>query len=187
MHAKLFKNWWLLALRGVIFILLGLMILFNPAGGLLGLALYIGIATLIAGVFEFIAAFQNQHHEGWGWYLAEGIVDIVFGLILLSQPALTVLLISFILGFWTLFGGVMQIAGSFSARKDGVSNWWWWLLSGIVCVILGYWIITNPISVGLSLTVLIGLALLIIGIFVLLLSLRLRKFGNRVQEAAQGK
>ncbi|RDJ93437.1 hypothetical protein B4Q13_21895 [Lacticaseibacillus rhamnosus] len=61
------------------------------------------------------------------------------------------------------------------------------VLSGIVCVFLGYWIITNPISVGLSITVLIGLALLIVGIFVLLLSLRLRKLGHGVQAAVQGK
>jgi len=186
MNQKPFKHWWLLALRSVILIILGLMVLFNPTGGLLGLALYIAIAILISGIVELVAAFENRHQEGWGWYLAEGIFDLLIGIILISEPGLTVLLIAFILGFWILFAGVLQIAGSFSARKDGVSNWWWWLLSGIVCIGLGFWIIRNPVSVGLSLTVLIGIALLIIGLFVLLLALRLRKVANKIAEAVHG-
>ena len=46
-------NWWLLLLAGIIFLILAVKVMMHPAGSIIGLAFFIGWASLIAGVFPF--------------------------------------------------------------------------------------------------------------------------------------
>jgi uncharacterized membrane protein HdeD (DUF308 family) len=84
-----FKYWWLILLRGIILIALAWYVFVNPVGALVGLALYIGIGLLITGIFEISTALSlRKVNDNWGWNLAGGIIDGLFGLVLLSNRAL---------------------------------------------------------------------------------------------------
>ena len=50
---------------GIIMVILGFYVWFNPVASLLGLALYIGIAFIVVGAGYFLASFSYQS----GWYL----------------------------------------------------------------------------------------------------------------------
>ena len=66
---------------GIIMTVLGFYIIINPLTSLLALALYIGIAFIIAGAGYVVTSFSFQS----GWELFVGILDIFIGIIYTDQ------------------------------------------------------------------------------------------------------
>jgi uncharacterized membrane protein HdeD (DUF308 family) len=169
------KYWWLVLIKGIILILLSFFVFGNPVSALMGLVLYIGIATLATGIFLIIVSLSGPKEENWGWRLAEGIIDLIFGFVLLSNPGISAAVLPFVVGFWVIFSGILTFVGSFTAKKEGDSSWWMNLISGILIIIIGY-IITNNFFVGaVAITFWIGLGFLIAGVISISASLRMRK------------
>jgi uncharacterized membrane protein HdeD (DUF308 family) len=174
-----FKYWWLVLIKGIILIVLALFVFRHPVGALVGLTLYIGITLLFTGIFLIIAALSlRKSEEDWGWRLAEGILDVLFAFILLSNPGVTAAVFPFVVGFWVIFSGILIFVGSFKAKREGAENWWMGLIGGILTVILGYLITSNLVVGAIAITFWIGLGLLIFGILNISLSLRMRKISK---------
>ena len=170
------KYWWLLLIRGLILIVIGVIAFRHPMASLLGLALYFGIATLFSGVSMLMLSISNRNQmENWGWYMASAIIDLIFGFILLSHPGITATILPFILGFWIIFSGVIELFNSFQLKKEKVANWWTGLLGGIISIILGYFILRNPLAGVLTITYLLGFILIIAGVVNIYLSAALKK------------
>jgi uncharacterized membrane protein HdeD (DUF308 family) len=131
---------------------------------------------MFTGIFLIIAALTlRKHEEGWGWRLAEGILDVLFAFILLSNPSVTAAVFPFVVGIWVLVSGILIFVGSFRAKREGASHWWMGLIGGILTALLGYMITSNLVVGAMAITFWIGLGLLIFGILNVLLSLRMRK------------
>jgi hypothetical protein len=87
MSAVLAQNWWLMALRGVFAVLFGLIALFAPGAALLSLALLFSAYMLVDGALGIAAGVRAaQRNERWGWLIAEGLANIVVGVIAFVWP-----------------------------------------------------------------------------------------------------
>ena len=176
-----FQNWWVVTLKGILYAVLGIWIMMTPLESLLAIVLFLGAAIFTIGILYTISAISSRKENSqWGWYLAEGIVDILFGVVLMANPGITIIILPFLVGFWALFGGTLQIAGSFSLKSLGLKSWWLVLLGGILTVILGLIIIWNPIIASLVITIWIGLMLLLAGIFYIIVSLGLKRLAKEL-------
>lgn len=165
------KNWYMLLIKGLIMILLAILIFMSPAGALLTYVLYIGIGLLIAGVVRIIQGFRAKGVlDNWGWIALEGVVDIIIGFVLMAHPDITASILPFILGLWGTFYGFYLIIDAFS----GTGKMGWKLIGGILTVIVGFSIMFNPIMMGMTIAVWIGIMLLIVGIFNVVLSFSLK-------------
>ena len=91
--------------------------------------------------------------------------DIFVGFILIYNPGLTALVVSFMIGFWFLFYGITSLTDSFGLKDEGISNWWVGLLWGILAIIFGFWIMFRPFAGALTIVVLLGTFFMIAGIF----------------------
>ena len=100
---------------GIIMVILGFYVWFNPVASLLGLALYIGIAFIVVGAGYFLASFSYQS----GWYLLVGLLDILVGVILVANLGVTAATLPMIFALWCLAVGVIQLVTSFQLRKIG--------------------------------------------------------------------
>ncbi len=90
METTTFKNWWLVLIKGIILIILAFVIFRHPVGILMGITVYMGIGLLLTGIALIIAAIAARNDiENWGWRLAEGILDALFGIMLLANPRIT--------------------------------------------------------------------------------------------------
>lgn len=176
------KFWWMFLLKGIVLILLAFYVFRHPVGALVGLALYIGIATLVTGIILLLATAAGPRDENWGWRIAEGIIDIIFGLILLSNPAVTATVLPFVVGFWIMFSGVLAFVGSFSRKKEGDSTWWVNLLTGLLGIVIGYVITNNLFAGAVAITYWMGFGFLIAGVFNLAVALKMRKVGKAIPE-----
>ncbi len=182
MNTSLLKHWWMPLIKGIILVILSILVFMNPEGAILGLALYIGIALLFAGFVLVISAISySSQIKGWGWRLAEGLLDIFVGFILLYNPGLTTLVMSFMIGFWFVFYGITSLTDSFSLKDLGVPNWWIGLVWGILAIIFGFWIIFRPFAGVITIVVLLGTFFMIAGIFNLVFAFILKGLKKEIE------
>jgi uncharacterized membrane protein HdeD (DUF308 family) len=176
--SALASNWWALALRGVVAILVGVLAFTMPNITLAALVLLFGAYAIVDGVLAVAAALRGlREHERWGWMLAEGIVSIVAGLIVFVMPGIGALAIIWLVAAWALATGAFEIAAAIRLRKL-IEGEWMLLLAGVLSVILGVVIAIRP-GIGAAVIVTwIGIYALFAGIVTLVLAFRIRKWAH---------
>jgi uncharacterized membrane protein HdeD (DUF308 family) len=173
------KHWYLPLILGIIFIVVGIWSIMTPASTYLSLALLFSVTFFIAGLFEIIYSISfRKQLDSWGWSLASGILNFIIGILLIIYPQISIVTLPLFVGFVVLYHSMMAIVWSIELKKYKVSNWGWLLFTGILGVILSFFLIWNPLFAGLTVAVFTGVALITIGIFHIHFSIELKKLKN---------
>ena len=173
MNALLARNWWLVALRGVLAILFGLAAFLAPAAFVLSLVLFFSAYMLVDGLFGIGAAIRAaQRHERWGFLLLEGLLDIVVGVAAFLVPAAAIWAFVLLVAAWALLSGGLMIAAAF--RLHPHYGRWWLGLGGVISVLFGIALVINPGMSALVLTWWLGAYAVAFGVMLLILGFRLR-------------
>ncbi|MDP4001993.1 HdeD family acid-resistance protein [Methylobacterium sp. NEAU K] len=173
MSAALARNWWLVALRGVIAILFGIIAFVAPGAFVLSLVLFFAAYTFADGIFAIVGAVRAaQRHERWGFLLLEGIVDIIVGVVAVLVPAAAVWAFVLLLAAWALITGGLMIAAAFRLHLH--YGRWWLVLGGVLSILFGIALILEPGMSALVLTWWIGAYTLAFGVLLLILAFQLR-------------
>ena len=176
MNKSLLKNWWILLIKGIILIVLAIFVFRNPGEAILGLSIFIGVGFLLSGFIHTLSALLlRKEIKRWGWHLAEGLVDLFFGIVLLAKPQLTAVLIVFMVGFWFLFYAITNLIASFYLYEEGIKNWWIELIWGILGILFGMIIIFNPFTGLITIVWLLGISFIMGGIFNISMAFFLKK------------
>jgi uncharacterized membrane protein HdeD (DUF308 family) len=144
MNAALSRHWWVIALRGVIAVLFGLIALTAPGAALLSLALLLGAYLLVDGVAELYVTWRAaQAQAPWGALLGEAVLSIIMGLIALVMPAAAVFAFVILLSVWALITGVLELVAAF--RLHSSHGRWWLVLGGVVSIVWGLLLAAAPV------------------------------------------
>lgn len=102
------KNWWISLLLGILYVVVAVSLMFAPLSGYAVLSILFSISMLFSGLLEISFAVSNRKNvSSWGWYLAGGIIDMIFGFYLIAYPLLSMEVIPFIIAFWLMFRGLL--------------------------------------------------------------------------------
>ena len=173
MSALLAQNWWAVALRGACGVVFGLIALFAPGAAMLSLALLFAGYLLADGVLGVVAAVRAARaHERWALLLAEGILNVVMGLLAALFPAGAVLAFVLVNAAWALLTGGLMLGAAFRAQ---VSHGRWWLaLGGVVSLLWGVLLVFSPLVGAVVLTWWLGGYAIAFGAVLLVLAFKLR-------------
>lgn len=173
------KNWWLISLKGLIFIFLGMYIFKFPVSGMLGLIIYGGISLLISGIIIAIWAFSSRRENlGWGWQLGEGLLDIIIAVILLSNLGLTVITLPYVFAIYGIITGIFWIIQSSFFKRKGFSFWNILLIGGLFSLVIGSLIFYRPAIAAITIVGIIGILFIVHGIFLILFSFLVKRVKN---------
>ena len=177
------KNWFLLLILGVIFILVGILVFRTPVASYVALSMLFAATFLATGLLEIIYAVSNRKEvNSWGWSLASGIIDLLIGVLLISRPDITLVILPFFVGFAIMFRSIMAIAWSISLNNQNVSDWGSLLVIGILGLLLSFILLWNPVFAGMTIVFYTALCFIFIGVYEIYLAFKLRKI--RHHEAA---
>jgi uncharacterized membrane protein HdeD (DUF308 family) len=99
----------------------------------------------------------------WWLILLEGIALVILGILWLSSPGMTTVIVVQILGIYWLIAGIFRIIDMFLDH----TAWGWKLFSGILGIIAGIIVVQHPVwssaIVGATLIIILGIEGLIIG------------------------
>lgn len=170
------KHWWLFLLSGILLIAGSIYVFYAPEESYVSLAWVFSILVFANGISNVIFSISNRKQlSGWGWYLTSGLFEILIGFILISYPAITLVLLPVFIGFWLLFRGINIIGSSFELKNLGVLDWGWFLLLGTALTVVASSMILLPIIGHFTVIVLTGVGLFILGIANIVLSVKLKK------------
>ena len=169
------NNWWISILLGILYIFVGLWVFRTPLGNYISLTIIFSVFIFVSGIMEIAFAISNKNEiDGWGWYLTGGILDLVIGILLISNPIMTMAILPFYVGFWLLFRAMIAIGISIQLKTMSVPNWDLMLASGIVTIIFSFLVLINPFFGGHGIIYMTTIAFIMIGIFKIFLGFDLK-------------
>lgn len=172
------RNWWILALRGALSILFGILVLVYPGLALSTLILLFGLYSLIDGISTAMMAVQQRKHQYWWVHLLEGLVGILAGILAVAYPGVTALILLYIIAAWAVFTGMFEIWGAIRLRKE-IKGELWLGLSGVISVLFGLLLVlTNPLAGIMAVLTLVAAYAVFFGIIMLVLAFRIRGMGG---------
>ncbi len=175
------KNWWVFALRGLAAVIFGILALVEPITAIAALVLLWGAYALVDGIFGVFAAFKGPHKDGFPWWmLIMGLVSIAAGVYTFMMPAITALVLLYMIAGVCIVRGVLEISAAIRLRKE-IDNEWWLILAGAASLIFGILLFLNPGAGALALIVWIGIMAIIVGVLEIILGFKIR---NRAPKAA---
>ncbi|MDA0565098.1 DUF308 domain-containing protein [Streptomonospora sp. S1-112] len=166
------RNWWALAVRGALAILFGFVAVLWPGLTVLALAIAFGVYALADGLLAGWAALRAAKPDRPPLVL-EAVLGVLLGILALTWPALTVFLLSLIIGLWAVVTGAFEIAAAVRLSKE-MTGEWLYIFAGVLSVAFGLVLWVAPLGGALGLAFVIGVYAIVFGAALVVLSLRLR-------------
>jgi uncharacterized membrane protein HdeD (DUF308 family) len=182
------RNWWAVALRGVVAIIVGIVAFVMPVVTLTALILLFAAYALVDGIFNVVAALSGHGGARWWTLLLAGLVGIGAGLVTFFMPGLTAITLVYVIAAWAIVIGVLEIVAAVRLRAQ-ITNEWWLGLSGVLSIAFGLLMMVAPGAGALAMVLWIGAYALIYGAALVRLGVKLRGWreetrGERMRRAA---
>jgi uncharacterized membrane protein HdeD (DUF308 family) len=170
---------------GLAGIVIGVLLLVWPAATLVIAAVLIGVSLIAAGLLRLIDGF-TAHDAGGGRRIAHvliGLLAVVVGLYFIRHYHVTIALLAIVVGlFWVLHGLADITAGLLAGRFPGR---WLTLVAGALSVAAGMIVLFWPTISLIVLVAVMGIWLIVYGIFMIITAFGLRRGGLAASAAGR--
>jgi len=110
------------------------------------------------------------------WYLLQGALMVVAGVLALIYPLLASVAMVYLLAWILIISGLLQAIGLIGARD--VPHYWLQLISVVLAIVIGVLLLNQPESGLLVMTVLLIVFFMVEGISKIIFALTIRPFPN---------
>lgn len=171
------RYWWLPLFTGLICIALGIWTICAPASALPIMAGAFAWCLIFIGVFDAVWGLSTTRlNPAWGWDLVMAAIDIIAGVWMLTlDPAQMTMAFLYIVGIWIIFAAFSGVA---QLMNVSIRNTWVSVLGMILLfatLLMTFWLLMNPVGLGVMAWMWIGIALICYGVFRLTIAFRIRK------------
>jgi uncharacterized membrane protein HdeD (DUF308 family) len=151
---------WLLAL-GIVLIVVGTFSVVVSVVATLATVLLFGWLLLFTGAMESVYAFHQSKWSGILLHVVNGVLAIVAGFLLVTNPAAGALVLTLLMAMFFMIGGLFRIITPIVMH---LPHRGWLLLSGIVTLLLGVFIWRQlPAAAVWVIGTLVGIDMIFIG------------------------
>jgi uncharacterized membrane protein HdeD (DUF308 family) len=169
-------NWWLLALRGLIAVVFGVLAFMWPHATLITLVLLFGAFALVNGILSLILAAKiPKGYPRVASLILSGLLGILAGLLTFIMPGITALGLLILIAVWAIVTGIMEFVTAVRLRKI-ITNEWLLMLAGIASVAFGVILLLQPAAGALALIWLIATWAVVFGILLIIVAFRMRNW-----------
>lgn len=163
-------------LQAVLFIILGLVLLFFPGITLVAIVYGIGAIFVLSGIISLVAYFKKDSPSyKMSGALTAGIFCLVIALIMFVFPIAIAGFFSVLLGAILILCGIVNTIRSIALRGVSTSLWMVGCILGIITIIGGAIIIWNPFDTSALFIMILGILFLTNGITGIFVELAVRK------------
>jgi uncharacterized membrane protein HdeD (DUF308 family) len=170
---------WLITL-GVLGIVVGFMAIVSPLVAGKSVAIMVGVFMLVAGLSQLVGSFKAGSFGSGSMGFFSGLLTSLAGLLMFFQPLIGLGILAIILGIYFFTDGISEIVLAFRVRPE--EGWVWILISGVLAILLGFFIFRQwPISGAWAVGILVGIHLLFRGVSLVAIGVAARGGLSRVQ------
>lgn len=168
-------------IEGLILLVLGVLTFVKPRLMLTGIVFIYGVIAIIMGVVDIVVYIKIEKFTGLGPIisLVSGILSVMCGATLLVYPNAGIAVLSFLFPIWFIAHCISKLAHINVVRLAASKFVYYFSLSvNIVGIILGFLMLIIPSLSLMTMSYLIGLYLVILGIENLLIAYIIQKYNN---------
>jgi uncharacterized membrane protein HdeD (DUF308 family) len=122
---------------------------------------------------EIQRAVGKALHAHWVLFLVEGVVLLVLGATAIVLPPLATLAFVIIIGWLLLVSGTVGLFTTFWMRH--APGFWWSLVSAVLGIVVGVWLLAAPVTGAFSLTVVLVAFFIVEGVASIMFALDHRR------------
>jgi uncharacterized membrane protein HdeD (DUF308 family) len=163
--------WWIALLQGIAAIIVGALLVVEPADTFLALIPLIGIYWLVIGILSLVRTFIDRSVP-WVLSLLTGVIGVLAGIAVLRHPMIAAILIPtvlvIVLGVQGLVMGILEIIEGF--RGGGA----WAFILGVINILVGLLLLARPMAAAIAVPLVFGILLLVQGLALLVWAFRVR-------------
>ncbi len=176
--------WWLFILQGIATLLFGVVALFIPGLTLAVLVIVFAVYAVVAGVIEIVHGFTSMGKDNSWWFaLLIGLILTGIGVYLIRNPLIALGSFIILVGMLLLVRGIFDLVVAVF-YSDKHEHRWLWGISGILGIVAGIIIWSNPAGGGLAFVWALGLYALIAGSISLAYAFQIRSSRSAIDDAA---
>jgi uncharacterized membrane protein HdeD (DUF308 family) len=174
--------WWLVLLRGLVILIIGLLLILRPVPTIIVLFYLLGFYWFFDGIFTLFESIRGRKsHKDWGWGVFVGIISILAGIVVFTQPYLSAVIgatvVIYLVAVMVLISGIWGIMTGIRLRKV-IAHEWSMILGGALSALFGILLMVNPLVSAMTLVWLMGLFALISGVVLIVISFRLKSLAK---------
>ena len=173
-------------LSGILAVILGILVLVWPGKTVVVAAIFFGAYLLITGIAQVIFAFSLDVSAGGRVLLfLSGAASLILAVLCFRHfgEGYAVLLLAIWIGVGFIFRGV---ATTVSAISDpGLPGRGWSIFFGVITIIAGVIVMASPFESIVTLALVVGIWLIVIGVFEVVSAFGIRKGGKEIKERVQ--
>ena len=169
--------WWTITTRGVVAVLFGIAAIGWSDITLQTLMMLFGVFTLLDGLVNLsIATRASKVHGRWWEMLIQGIVGVGVGIVSFAWPAITAVALLYIVAFWAIAVGVLEMAASIRFGME-IGGGWLLAVCGIWSALFGVFLLMWPNAALHGFIWFIGTVAILFGSLLVFFGLKLRRIG----------
>ena len=172
--------------RGILAVITGIIALAWPSVTVLALVILFAAYAFIAAGLQAARAFSSRGAGPVIGHLLLGLADLAAGVIALTWPGPTALVLVLIVASWAAVAGVVEIAAAFRAGQPAGTRVLF-ILGGLVSAAFGVALFAHPGIGAITLALLFGLYNLIYGTSVLTQGIELRQTRKTLHSSLREK
>ncbi|MFD4430023.1 HdeD family acid-resistance protein [Nocardia sp. NPDC058497] len=177
------KTWQTILVTGLLAVVLGIIVLVWPGPSLLVAGILFGIYMVVSGIFQLIAAFTHLPSTSFRVLsFISGVLSLIIGVFCFRDDFASIVLLGLFIGISWLFRGIAILFAALSEK--GVPGRGWQIFYGIISAIAGVVLIVWPISSLTTLTLVVGIFLIVIGIMEIITAFGVRKDSQVLEQQA---
>ena len=143
------------------FIVIGLFLLFKSAQTIEVISYVLGGIIIALGVLSFVRYLENKRERNFSFDIVYGIISVILGIALISNPHALAKIIPFVLGVWITISSALKIQVALQIKSYGNNAWKGTLIVGLIALFCGITLIFNPFSGAILITRIIGIFMII--------------------------
>ena len=142
------RRWWLVLLTGLLSTAVGIIVLINPASSYFAFSLWLGIAIFVSGVMMLTVSLSSRNViVRRGWIIAAGVIDIIVGIVLMFNIALSAAMLPVLLGAWILYRGVSMLAHGIDLRSYNVRDAGWVIFGAVLMIAISFTVVNLLVDI----------------------------------------
>ena len=169
------RNWWVLLLAGILSLVVGIVALVWPGKTVVVVAFVFAIWLIVSGIFSLVRGFAHGLTGGMrALFIITGILSLVLGIFAIRGEFQELYILSLFIGIGFLFRGFATLFLGFES-KEGRG---WNIFFGIVMLIGGVVVLVWPGISLITLTWVVGIWLIVIGIYEVIAAFSVKRMAN---------
>lgn len=148
------KSGYISLLSSILFLILGILLINNPAGVAQFVSYIIGIILIIMGIYKIISYFTSKDaYIFYDYNLIYGSLCVILGILVILCGGAIASFFRIAIGIWIILSGISRINLSFKIKDTGVNYWFLSLLISILILIAGIYVMFAPGTILITLGV----------------------------------